>query len=822
MVQQTIDMTKSDFIVIDTEGKNILYEIAIIDRQGKLVYEAFTAEYGDRDEIRLNCQPLAQIISDFSDLARNKLIVCHFARHDLKVLRNSFQAVGIDWLNLKFSCTWELAKQQFLNLSSYSLEHLSKQLNLQVRDRYFNSQQAHTARYDAEFTYQLYRKIIAQQELKIVNQQPNPFGSSRVDTPFQNHPDLTSIYHQQFTTLKTIISDIKSDRNHQTKGAVVIGEPGTGKTHLMMRLANETLRDNRLLFIRQPNNPDAVIYHTYSRILESLVEKVFQSNFTQIEHLLANSFVQLIRHNTLDLPGQKEQYILETTEENSLKLYSSLGAEGTQRKREYWQYIEKRTVEWWLERYGAAGYALEIIRGIVKFCSYSDPRYKRLVTRWLAADTLTETELERISLNNWNEEMSKEAFSLEAISVLSKLSLLDEPLIIIFDQLEGLGLKHNETLLLGFGEAIKEIFTHVPNSLIILNLFPDRWQQFQTIFDGSIIDRISQHQVVLERPSQAELKQILQKKAELIGIDIETLFSESELKDILNYNSIRAVLNRAYDYYRAKVNNIPPPKRAATTTSTPLTTEARLQKLEDEFVQIHRVLENIARAFSVFNPSQAPIKIASGSQEDKEDNNNTHINKVTISESETLKTQQIAKYLEREKEQLEQQYLLPQIIDDSDDIGKLKTIVEAFKAIANLEIDHLRLGKKKLPEHFVIEKDSVNLCIGFLQANGTSFTTRIKNYNTLVVTHKNIRFVLWRDSRQPGISGKVGNEEIAKLNNASNGNFLAMGQENRVNFELIYKLIVDIQNRDLDLPLETALREISDRLKSYWLIKSLQ
>ena len=336
-------MAKSDFIVIDTEGKNILHEIAIIDRWGKLIYEAFTTEYSEREEIRLNCLPLTKVIEDFSDLARNKLIVCHFARHDFRVLRNSFQAVGINWLDFRFSCTWKLAKQQFLNLSSYSLEHLSKQLNLKVRDRYFNSQQAHTARYDAEFTYQLYRKIIAQQELKIVNQQPNPFGSSRVDTPFQNHPDLTSIYHQQFTTLKTIISDIKSDRNHQTKGAVVIGEPGTGKTHLMMRLANETLRDNRLLFIRQPNNPDAVIYHTYSRILESLVEKVPQSDFTQIEHLLANSFVQLIRQNTLDLPGQKEQYILEATEENSLKLYSSLGAEGTQRKREYWQYIEKRT-----------------------------------------------------------------------------------------------------------------------------------------------------------------------------------------------------------------------------------------------------------------------------------------------------------------------------------------------------------------------------------------------------------------------------------------------------------------------------------------------
>ena len=298
----------------------------------------------------------------------------------------------------------------------------------------------------------------------------------------------------------------------------------------MMRLANELLEDNRLLFIRQPNNPDTVIYHTYSRILESLVEQVGQSGYTQLEYLLANSFVKLIGSYYIVSPNQKDKYILEATRDNALKLYDILGSEGTQSKRKSWEYIERITTEWWHKRYGAAGYSLEIIKGIIKFCSYSDAGYKRLVTRWLAADNLEEAELNKIGLSNWNEEMSKEAFSLEAISVLSKFSLLDEPFIIVFDQLEGLGLKHNERLLLSFGEAIKEVFTHVPNSLIILNLFPDRWQQFQAVFDDSIIDRISQNKIVLEKPSQTELKQILVKKAEAVGIEIETLFTSEEFK----------------------------------------------------------------------------------------------------------------------------------------------------------------------------------------------------------------------------------------------------------------------------------------------------
>lgn len=259
---------------------------------------------------------------------------------------------------------------------------LSKSLGLKVNQKYFNANQAHTARYDAEFTYQLYVALMKHKTETISpdtqQRKPNPFGSSRVDTPFQDHVDFQEVYHSEFEILKSIIFDIKNDINHQSKGAIVIGEPGSGKTHLMMRLAKELLQTNRLLFIRQPNNANAVLYHIYSRILESFIEKVPGSNSTQLEHLLANSFVKLI---------------------NSTR--------------------------------------------------------------------------------------------------------------------------------------VKEIFTHVPNSLIILNLFPDRWEQFKEIFSGAIVDRISQYQVRLSRPSPDKLKQILELKAKAVDLDLEEIFPRC-LKNLLS------------------------------------------------------------------------------------------------------------------------------------------------------------------------------------------------------------------------------------------------------------------------------------------------
>ncbi|NET16670.1 MAG: ATP-binding protein, partial [Okeania sp. SIO1H6] len=130
----------------------------------------------------------------------------------------------------------------------------------------------------------------------------NPFGSSRVDHPFQTHSDADNVFSKEFHRIQSTLKDIKQDINHQSKGVVVVGEPGFGKTHLMMRLANSRLKTNRLLFIRQPNNPDAIIYHIYSRILESLIRCIPKINYTQLEYLIANSCAKIFQEIIIENP----------------------------------------------------------------------------------------------------------------------------------------------------------------------------------------------------------------------------------------------------------------------------------------------------------------------------------------------------------------------------------------------------------------------------------------------------------------------------------------------------------------------------------------
>jgi len=803
-------------LIVDTEGSPLLTQVSVLDLNGNVVYEATTPDFPTADTWQPNLRSRSELLPELAQVITGNTLIFHSAEHDLKVLRASYKKEGLEFPRIESNCTYELAKKYLPGMSSYSLANLSQKLHLTVNNKRFDSSQAHSARYDALFTHQLYLKI--ESSLK---DSANPFGSSRVDTPFQSHPDFEGIYRAQFQVLEEIVKEIHLDPNHQSKGSVVIGDPGSGKTHLMMRLA-QRLRTNRLFFIRQPNNADTIQYHIYSRILESLVEKVPGSTYTQLEYLLANTLIHIILDNDRTAPKLRET--IEGFRDNPLELFTKLGGDGTDIKRNNWKKIEKHTLTWWEKNYGIAGYADKVLQGFIKYCGYSDPDFRKLIMQWLAANELSQEDLRKVDLMSWSENLSREEFALEAISAIAKLSLLDEPLIIVFDQLEALFLEHNSQLLLNFGEAVKEIFTHAPNSLIIVNLFPDRWERFQQIFDGAVVDRVSQYQVVLERPNDEQLKGILAKKA---GCQLNELFTTEEQTWILQGPSIRSIINRAGDYYRYKFKGIPLPSSPAPVP--PVVGQDFFDHVNTALANIQQQLQQILDHLGL--TLQTEVEIPTQNDTEVEDLdldldlesviNSPTPSEVTSAVSISREVLIIQEYLQDKRQTLEKEYEKPRIIADSDDIGKFWDIARAFNHCqGNIDLDVLNLARKKLPDHLLCTVKNKKTCVGFCNVDGNAFTARIQNWNQLVINNSDIQFKLYRDGRQNTINGKVGKQEIEKLNHSKNGSFTILEKSERIAFDLISELVTDINNRDLEVDISKGLNTLKMELSDCFVFRA--
>ncbi|MDY0361522.1 MAG: hypothetical protein RBR08_08725 [Desulforegulaceae bacterium] len=612
----------------------------------------------------------------------------------------------------------------------------------------------------------------------------NPFLISRVDNPFQTHPDIKTIHENEFKVLCLAISEIKNDPNSQSRAITITGAPGCGKTHLAMRLANEILLSNRLLFIRQPNNKDSVYLHIYTRILESMVERVPKTPYSQLAYLLGKSFSAIIINQIKNKENlsQKDKNILEILQADPMNIYKKIGGEGTETRRKNWKYIENITLQWWESKYGLGGHSKDILKGFIKYCSYTDPKRKHLIYRWLNFLDISEQEALFAGLLPHKENDMHEEFALDAMIVISRLSLADEPLVIIFDQLEGL--KYNEELLFKFFESVKELFTHLPNSLFIFNLFSDRWEKWQKILDPSITDRLSQSVIHLKAPDLNKKIQILELRAQESGFSLDNFFTEDELRVITNNYSIRSMLVSASNHFRHKTGSLP-------LTDT---YESFEEKIENQIKELKQEISQLKKYLNISVPTFREVI-----------------------ESETIDF-----FIEEKRQEFLKEKAEKRLCSETDDAGKILVIINLFKGKIITGTGRLRAGTKKLPEHVLIKGTKNDITAGFLHMSGNSLTGRLKNLYSLCVNNPLTDFYIYRDFSSLPVKSKIAKQTLIKLKELNNFKFKIISEKERLEFEIIYQLIIAIQNKDIDGDPLLALKITRKKFPSLFLYQVLE
>lgn len=341
-----------------------------------------------------------------------------------------------------------------------------------------------------------------------------PSFFDRVNTPWDEVPDLAEYNRHAFSrierALKSLVKTASKRTASNSQGVLVLGEAGTGKTHLLMRVAQRFSATNPILFIRKPNNEEAIAQHIWQNMIVSICsatatapsKDAFDNFLVSIfEKILIEALEEDIRDG---VDTDSRQKLLRRVRENPQQL-GNLPGEGERRSANI--VLLRRRVMRYLQ-VDCPEVDQRIAHALITYCFVRRDDRKFRLRNWLVGQDLSEPEANDLGLpTTWagSDETSSEVSSqqqreeqaLRAIRTLGILSTFAHPLILAFDQLEGL--RNRSQLTDNWGDLVREIFTMTPNLLVVTCIWPSLWENWlRPKLDQSVVERLAQQTVTLE------------------------------------------------------------------------------------------------------------------------------------------------------------------------------------------------------------------------------------------------------------------------------------------------------------------------------------
>ena len=131
-------------------------------------------------------------------------------------------------------------------------------------------------------------------------QESPPAFIDKVNTPWEPVPDLQAINKTGFEIIRGVLNQMRSryspERPAPSQGIVIQGEAGTGKTHLLMRIAHTLSKNNYILFVPKPNNAATLTLQVWAHVVSSLTRIVPERSpdYSQLDDMLAHVFSRVL------------------------------------------------------------------------------------------------------------------------------------------------------------------------------------------------------------------------------------------------------------------------------------------------------------------------------------------------------------------------------------------------------------------------------------------------------------------------------------------------------------------------------------------------
>ena len=327
----------------------------------------------------------------------------------------------------------------------------------------------------------------------------NPFSSPASPLPWNNNnPDLLNLSRDTSDGIEQLIKRKRLEPAVPI-GGLILGEAGTGKTHMLMRILRR-LRSNAQLAV-------------------FVTVKAFTAPSNVTQHLLTeifNSLRQLHRNG-------RSQFDMVVSE--FMKAYSE------RRRNDGFDSIESLDTRVYIKK-DIPNLDRNFLKCVLLYLSASDEGVKIDILDWLQSGLDDEDSL-RLGLPSRDTSLMSDARrEQDAENVLISLGLMlgyaKVPMIICFDQLDGIKDKENHReLIAAWGNIISFLMNDLSGILPLCFMRAQTWNDvFLPVLDEAVVQRVKNNLMTMKACSIKQAQQIIHDRVKLaFGDETEEIYN---------------------------------------------------------------------------------------------------------------------------------------------------------------------------------------------------------------------------------------------------------------------------------------------------------
>ncbi len=589
-----------------------------------------------------------------------------------------------------------------------------------------------------------------------------------VANPWVAVPDLETFNSRAYRRLASMLRQLSAEQQalHESgpdmlpnaRGALVLGPGGSGKTHLLMRVRRSESGASHILFVRRPNNPDSVAQHVWTNVVASLARRVDRSS-SQLEDLLAHVFAAILipelesdiehaKANEKKLP-EREAW-KDMLEQDPVAFPDKL--RNRKDRRDSINFLRRKILKALKLRHPDVDQPLT--EALITYF-FTDEDRRRIIYTWLTSPSITPTEARYLSFPEarvpaeFDTPTGQEEYAFRSIQTLGILSTYYKPLVLAFDQLEGL--KNEPRLTEKWGDAVKEIMTMTPNVLIVTCIFPELWSTwFAETLDDAAKHRIGQRKLELEpfgHEHAAELLQVhLADHVKRHALPSPTYpFNQAIIADLCRGCTLpRVFLQRAREWFEDWVEGFVdrpgeiegPPTEDLSPIDENAATEAEDSPSDEGEVSASAKATN---AGPDIEPTQQPREEATESAEPTPDDDELIVRRVLIDRFNKIRSEHERGFWNRGASEV-------------DAMGRARLIALSLLRTRTWvpEPGKATFGTRVMPSNLILAPEGTQeqLCIAAMYSSGSALIARARNFDEVHAEKQQFsKAIVLRDAR---------------------------------------------------------------------------